>query len=323
MLRSRFLISILAIALAGALAACTPKVSDTGKPTGNQLVLKVGNQKGTIRALMTASHALDGASYKVEWSEFPAAQHLLEALNAGAVDVGLVGDAPYLFAFANGSPLKVVSAIAYGDGSSTAIVVPATSKAQRLTDLKGKRIATGKISVGYYLLLLALEREGLTTKDVQIVFLAPADAKAAFASGSIDAWSTWAPFLTTATLQDHARVLVSGKGILTSHAYQVATPAAIYDKEADLKDFDARLTKAYEWGNAHPEEYAAALSKDTGLPVDIATAMLKQISPHTVPLDAAIVTEAEGVVSHLSKASKTPPPPRPIDEAFAAEFRSR
>ncbi|MFT4076910.1 MAG: ABC transporter substrate-binding protein [Asticcacaulis sp.] len=302
------------------LAACSPNAS---KPATGAVVLKVGNQKGTTRALMTASHALDGAPYTVEWSEFPAAQHLLEALNAGAVDVGLVGDAPYLFAFANGSPLKVVSAIAYGDGSSTAIVVPANSKAKSLSDLKGKRIATGKISVGHYLLLRALEKEGLTTKDVQIVFLAPADAKAAFASGSIDAWSTWAPFLTTATLQDHARVLVSGKGLMTSHAYQVATPAAIHDKTAALQDFNARLTKAYEWGNAHPQDYAAALSKDTGLPIDVAAAMLKQIAPHTVPLDASIVAEADGVVDHLSKASDTPPQKRPIADAFATEFTSR
>ncbi len=322
MLKSRRLFTILVLATATLLAACNPQGGKSPSSAG-PVVLKVGNQKGTIRALMTASHALDGATYTVEWSEFPAAQHLLEGLNAGAVDVGLVGDAPFLFAFANGSSLKVVSAIAYGDGSSTAIIVPATSQAQSLSDLKGKRIATGKISVGHYLLLRALEKEGLTTKDVQVVFLAPADAKAAFASGSIDAWSTWAPFLTTATQQDHARVLVSGKGLMTSHAYQVATPAAIRDKSAALHDFDDRLTRAYAWGNAHPVEYAAALSKDTGLPVDIATAMLKQISPHTVALDDSIVTEANEVVDHLSKASDTPPQPRSIDDAFSTEFKSK
>lgn len=322
MLTSRRLFTVLALAAATLLASCSPQ-GDKASSSASAVVLKVGNQKGTIRALMTASHALDGAPYTIEWSEFPAAQHLLEGLNAGAVDVGLVGDAPYLFAFANGSPLKVVSAIAYGDGSSTALIVPATSKAQSLSDLKGKRIATGKISVGHYLLLLALEKEGLTTKDVQIVFLAPADAKAAFASGSIDAWSTWAPFLTTAVQQDHARVLVSGKGLMTSHAYQVATPAAIRDKASALHDFDTRLAKAYVWGNAHPEAYAAALSKDTGLPLDIAAAMIRQTSPHIVPLDRSIITEADGVVDHLSKASDTPPQKRPIAEAFAEEFEAR
>ena len=294
-----------------------------GLASAGTAVLKVGNQKGTIRSLMIAAGVLKDAPYKVEWSEFPAAQHLLEALAAGAADVGLVGDAPYLFAFANGSELKVVDAVTYGDGSSVGILVPPGSQVRSVADLKGKRVATGKISIGHYLLLRALESAGLTTKDITPIFMAPSDAKAAFASGRIDAWSTWSPFLATAVLRDHARVLVNGNGLLKSHAYQVATPGAIRDKTPQLRDFLARLDRAYQWENAHQNDFAAALSHDTGLPVDIALATVDAMHPVTAPLDDSVVADAKDIVAHLSREGFSPASPRPIDDAFATAFRKR
>jgi sulfonate transport system substrate-binding protein len=312
--------ALMAVAAAIFLTACSGGTPATKKADA-EVVLKVGNQKGTVKALMTAAGVLQDAPYKIEWSEFPAAQHLLEGLNAGAVDVGLVGDAPYLFAFANGSKLQVVSALTYGTGKSTAIVVPGNSAIHSLSDLRGKRIATGKISIGHYLVLRALEKAGLTTKDVNLVFLAPSDAKAALAAGSVDAWSTWSPFLTTAIIQDKNRVLVNGEGLLSSHAYQVATPEAIADKNAQLRDFLYRLDQAYAWGAAHPEAYATALSKDTGLPPDVAIAMVRESQPAISPLDEHVVADAQDVLTHLSTAGDTQSKSRPINDAFATEFR--
>ncbi len=284
-------------------------------------VLKVGNQKGTIRSLMTAAGTLQGATYQTEWSEFPAAQHLLEALSAGAVDVGLVGDAPYLFDFANGSDLQVVSAVTYGDGSSVAIIVPPGSAIRSVSDLKGKRVATGKISIGHYLLLRALESAGLTTKDITPIFMAPSDAKAAFASGQIDAWSTWSPFLATAVLRDKARVLVTGNGLLKSHAYQIATPKAIRDKTPQLRDFLARLDRAYQWENLHQADFAAALVRDTGLPPDVSLATISAMHPVAAALDDGVVADAQDIVRHLSQAGAAPASSRPIEAAFAPAFR--
>jgi ABC-type amino acid transport substrate-binding protein len=74
-------------------------------------VLAVGSQRGGTKALMLASGALDGAPYRVEWSEFPAAQNLLEAIGAGAVDLGMASDAPFQFAYQNGQPIKAVAAL--------------------------------------------------------------------------------------------------------------------------------------------------------------------------------------------------------------------
>lgn len=311
--------SLLAGLAALSLSACQGPVKPAASSSA---VLRVGNQKGTTKALMTAAGVLTGVPYPIEWSEFPAAQHLLEGLGAGAVDVGLVGDAPYLFAFANGSDLKVVQAITYGDSSNVAILVPANSPIRTVADLKGKRVASGKISVGQYLLLRALESGGLTIKDIQPVYMAPSDAKAAFSSGNVDAWATWSPFQDTAVLHDQARILITGKGLLASHAYQVATPAAIHDKLAQLRDFLPRIGKAYAWANANPQGYADALTHDTGLPPDVALSMVRAIHPAVAPLNDAILADADDIVKHLSAASDQPIKSRPIAEAFAQEFRS-
>ena len=81
-----------------------------GGVSGDADTLHVGSQRGGTKALMLASGVLDGAPYKIEWSEFPAAQHLLEAIGGGAVDVGLTGDAPFIFAYQSGSRIQAVGA---------------------------------------------------------------------------------------------------------------------------------------------------------------------------------------------------------------------
>src|SRR5262249_23236495 len=65
--------------------------------------LKVGDQKLQTRGILEASGQLKDVPYKIEWFNFPAAQPLGEALNAGAIDVGGLGDAPLIFAYAAGA----------------------------------------------------------------------------------------------------------------------------------------------------------------------------------------------------------------------------
>ena len=198
--------------------------------------LVVGDQKGGSRALMEAAGVLADVPYTIEWREFPAAAPLLEALNAGAIDTGIVGDAPMIFAQAAGVPLKAIGAWR-SDPVGTAIVAPAGSPIRTPADLKGKRIATGKGSIGHYLALVALESAGLATSDAEIVFLLPADAKAAFVSGAIDAWSSWDPYTSLVRLVDGATVVADGRGITSGLGFQVASEHAIATKRAALDDF--------------------------------------------------------------------------------------
>jgi len=297
-----------------ALAACHPRAA------ADEPVLRIASQKGGTKSLMLASHALDGAQYKVEWSEFPSAQALLEALSADAVDAGAVGDAPFMFAYATGAKIKAVQATrASGGGASTAVLVRAMSPIHAAADLKGKRIATGRGSVGHYLLLRVLETAGLTPKDVTIVFLSPGDAKAAFDSGTVDAWVTWGSYVGLAQLHGQTRIIADGQGLMHGIGFEAANDDAIATKHAQLLDFLARLAKAEQWEGAHKAEYAAVLAKETGLPADVALYTVSNVRGVATPIDSSIIDEEQDTLGHYVKAGVITTPPD-LARAFDTSF---
>jgi len=312
----RSTLSPLLVLAAMVITGCHPRVAS------DEPVLKIASQKGGTKSLVLASHVLDGAPYKVEWSEFPSAQALLEALSADAVDAGAVGDAPFMFAYATGAKIKVVQATrASGGGSSTAVLVRANSPIHTAADLKGKRIATGRGSIGHYLLLRVLETVGLTPKDVTIVFLSPGDAKAAFDSGTVDAWVTWGSYVGLAQLHDQTRIVADGQGLLHSIGFEVANDNAITTKRAQLADFLARLAKAERWEGTHTAEYAAVLAKETGLPLDVALYTVSKVRGVATPVDASIVGEEHDTLSHYLKAGVITSAPD-LSGAFDTSFNS-
>ena len=252
--------------------------------------LLVANQKSTIKVLLEVSGELANVPYAIQFSEFPAAAPLGEALNAGAVDIGALGDAPYVFALGAGAPLKVVSIIHAEGRYTTAMLAPKDSPLNTAADLKGKRIVTTRGSIGHFLAIKALRSVGLTTKDVQFIYLLPSESRLLLDNGSADAWSTWDPYTTIATTQSQAKVLVSGDSLLTNHLYLAATSQAIAGKRQQLDDFVARVDRAYRWSNAHPEAYAAALAKVTGLPLAVHIAVAKATHMQPVAIDDTVIS---------------------------------
>jgi sulfonate transport system substrate-binding protein len=258
-------------------------------------VLQVGDQKGGAKSLMTAAGALTGIEHLIEWNIFAAAAPLLEALNAGAIDCGGVGDAPFAFARAAGVRAKVIAATR-SSGASTALLVPAKSTARTFADLKGRTIGTGKGSVGHFLILAAREKAGLSASDINLAFLSPADAKAAFVAGAIDAWSTWGPYVYLAVEQNKARILLDGQGLMSGLSYEVATERAISEKRDLLRTFSDRLEKASHWGLINVDAYAAAWAGETGVPYEVArqTLLVRGFAP--APIDARMIADQQHTV---------------------------
>ena len=256
---------------------------------GDLQPLRVANQKSTIKALLEASGESQNVPYEIKWSEFPSASPLGEALNAGAVDVGALGDAPYVFALGAGASSKVISIIHAEGRNTTALLVPKDSPIKTAADLKGKKIVTGRGSIGHYLAIKALNNAGLTTQDVQFIFLLPAESRLVLDNGTADAWATWDPYTTVVTSQSNARVLVSGKHLLSNHLYFAATGQAIADKRVQLDDFVARIDRAYAWANTHPEQYAAAQAKITGLPLAVHIEVAKDTHLSPVTIDDSVI----------------------------------
>ena len=188
--------------------------------------LRIGFQKSaSLLTLQKSSGSLEKKlaplGVAVKWVEFPAGPQLLEGLNVGAVDVGFVGEAPPIFAQAAGAKFVYIG---YDPAApeAEAIVVPKDSAIKTLADLKGKKIALNKGSNVHYLLVKALEKQGLKYTDIQPVYLPPADARAAFERGAVDAWVIWDPFLAAVEKQSGARLLVDGKGLVNNYDYYLA-----------------------------------------------------------------------------------------------------
>ena len=265
------------------------------RPGTSSPVLRVGDQKGGAKSLMTASGVLTGIEHLIEWNIFAAAAPLLEALNAGAIDCGGVGDAPFAFARAAGVRVKVIAATR-SSGASTALLVPATSSVRSFADLKGRTIGTGKGSVGHFLIVAARQKAGLSASDINMAFLSPADAKAAFVAGAIDAWSTWGPYVYLAVDQNKARILLDGQGLMSGLSYEVATERAIGEKRDLLRTFSNRLEKALRWGLINLDAYAAAWANETGVPYEVArqTLLVRGFTP--APIDVHMIADQQHTV---------------------------
>jgi sulfonate transport system substrate-binding protein len=82
-----------------------------------------------------------------KWSEFPAAAPILEALNAGALDVGYTGDLAFLTVYAAGAPIKAIGGTR-ADARTQAILVRKDSPIKSAADLKGKRLAGTRGGMG-------------------------------------------------------------------------------------------------------------------------------------------------------------------------------
>jgi sulfonate transport system substrate-binding protein len=260
-----------------------------------QTTLRVGDQKGNSQAVMEAAGVLKDVPYKIEWKEFPAAAPLLEALGAGAIDTGLVGDAPFTFAAAANAPVKAIGAIRQSQ-EGLAILVPRDSKIQSFEDLRNKKIATGRGSIGHQLILAALESKGWSPGDVQIVFLAPSDAKVAYSQGSVDAWSTWEPYVSQEEVLFQSRRVITAEGVTPGLSFQVASSDAIRDKRPQLEDFVRRLTAARAWSLHNVASYAETWGRLMNIPPAVALNWLDRAKIHVTPIDDGVVADEQKTI---------------------------
>ncbi|MFG1821811.1 ABC transporter substrate-binding protein [Microbispora bryophytorum] len=306
----RALVALL-IALASAATACAgtgqgASEGKDGQATG-RVTLRVGDQKAGSQALLKAAGLLDGTSYAITWSQFTSGPPLLEAVNAGAVDIGGVGNTPPVFAAASGSKIKIVAAYRQS-AKGSAILVPRGSAITSPAQLRGKKIAVAKGSSAHYHLLAVLKKEGLTFKDIQPQYLQPADALAAFSSGTVDAWAIWDPFASQAEIQHKARLMVDGAGLVNGLGFQVAAPAALDDagRRSAIGDFLTRLGRARNWAATHLDEWAKVWARETGLPIEVADAAVANAVATPVVIDESVVSSEQEIADAFTAEGLVP-----------------
>ncbi|MEZ0605521.1 sulfonate ABC transporter substrate-binding protein [Paraburkholderia sp. IW21] len=250
--------------------SATAQSSGTGNGNANEpaKVLRIGYQKSGLLAVLKAQGSLDEKlkplGYSIKWFEFPAGPQLLEALNANSIDFGYTGAPPPVFAQAGGVRFVYVGAEPAGRHSE-AVLVRNDSALRSVADLKGKRVALQKGSSANYLLLEALKKAGLRYEDIRPVYLAPADARAAFESGTVDAWVIWDPYYASAQQALKARALADYSDLNGPYNFYEATRDFAQQHPDVVGAILGQLRTAGLWVNDHPVETAALITPKVGL----------------------------------------------------------
>ena len=226
----------------------------------------------------------------------------MEAAGADKIDLAWVGSTPPIFGAAAGSDFKIIAAVKERDAQENSILVPEDSDITEVEQLKGKTVAVPKGSSAHGLLLNALKRAGLSSKDVTFVFLAPADALAAFSAGEVDALTIWDPFTIQAKDDLGAKAIAGGQPDEAGLGFEIASSKALEDpaKRAAIADYVGRLRKAWAWAIKHPDGWGDAWAEESGLPASVTRQTAKVKASDIVPVDEEI-TERQQALADLLK----------------------
>jgi sulfonate transport system substrate-binding protein len=294
----------------GGLVAAALSLLPAGAQAADQ-VIRIGFQKYGNAILLKGKGDLEKKlaplGYKVVWTEFPSGPPLLEALNVGAIDFGHAGEAPPIFAQAAGAPFVYVAHEPPAP-QGEAILVPKTSAIKTVADLKGKKVALNKGSNVHYLLVKALEKAGVKYSEIEPVFLAPADARAAFERGAVDAWVIWDPFQAAAEVATGARTIADGTGLVANHQFYLATKAFADAHPQAIDTVIAALADVDRWAKDNSHAVAEELSPGIGIPVPILEIALKRQTYGIKPLDESVVAEQQRIADTFFALGLLPKP---------------
>lgn len=267
-----------------------------GYQTFGQLIL--------AKALGSIDRELARYGTDVEWLEFPGGLQLIEALQAGYLDVGLVGEGPPVFAQAAEVPI-VYFACEAGAPEAEAIIVPRESSLTSIRQLAGKRVALNRGANVHYLLIQALEDEGLNYRDVHPVFLAPAEAERAFRRGEVEAWAIWEPLLSSVLKRTGARILRNGSGLTENRAFYIARKELCESNPEILEAVSRSVSLATDYAKRNPAATARLLNRHNDIDRDVLERWVAR-QPALRPIDPLHVASQQAIAERFYRLNLVP-----------------
>ena len=272
--------------------------------------IRVGYQKTGVLVITRQQAVLEkkfaARQISIKWIEFTSGPPLLEAMSAGSVDLGAVGDTPPIFAQAANANIVYVAGSRITNGQG--ILVPANSGIRTIADLKGKRIGFTKGSSAHNVVISTLEKAGLTYADITTVYLTPPDAVPAFASGSIDAWAVWDPYFAIGEKRQNGRILVNAHEVAKTNSFYLANRDFANKHVRETRDVIDGLAEAARWAESNRAEVAAALAAVTGVPLEVQTVAANRASFVIGPVTDDIVATQQAVADRFYKLGLIPKP---------------
>lgn len=254
--------------------------------------LRGANDVTLAKARGSLEKALGAQGATVEWSgPFPASAPAVEAMNAGAIDITVGSSTSCIASFAAGVEM-VIFAYQKMAATAEALIVKNGSSIETLKDLVGHSVACNRGGTGEYLLLRALERAGVDPKSVTRNYLSPSDGGPAFASGSVDSWATWDPFLAIALKSYDARILADGAAIGSDNAITtMATKKFAAEKRALLQLTMDTILADNAWAVANKTAAGLIWAQVMGVPTDLAEQIGRNNAVPTRAVTAPDVTQ--------------------------------
>jgi sulfonate transport system substrate-binding protein len=260
--------------------------------------VRIGFQKASVLVLVKwrglLERALAPRGVTVQWAEFPAGPAVIEAISAGQLDLGFVGEAPPVFGQAASDALVYIATEPPAPRSE-AILVKSGSSIHAPPDLLGRSVAFNKGSNVQYLVVQALKHAGLRYEDVKAVFLAPADARAAFESGTVDAWAVWDPYLASAEVALNARVLCNAEGLANNYLFYVGRREFAEENSSLMRDIIDQVVATDAWVSGHLDETASYLAPLLGIDPRAMSLSVHRATWGTLPVDDQIVASQQRV----------------------------
>jgi len=300
-----------------AVTATTIIASSAGFAKESTTEIRIGWQKGGTLSVAKARGLLEKTlvanGVEVKWLQFPAGPQMLEALNVGSIDLATTGDAPPVFAQAAGADLLYVANEPPSVHTET-LLRPKDSPIKSVAELKGKRVALNKGSNVHYLLVRLLENAGLKYSDVNVVFLTPADARAAFERGAVDAWAIWDPYATAAEVQIGARRLADASGVADNRQFYLATRSFARKHPDVLKLALHEIDLTSKWIEQNLDDAVRIVAPQIGLPHEIVRRYLskREIYGVTTPLTDEVIRRQQHVADVFYELKLIP---KPLDVA--------
>lgn len=122
----------------------------------------------------------------------------MEAFAGGQVDAVCMTNGDAMVTGSTGKPSTLLVLNDYSNGNDMVVAKPGYAD---MKSLKGKKIGVETNFVDHLLLLKALEKAGMSEKDVELVNMTTDKTPQALASGSVDAIAAWYPHSGTALEQ--------------------------------------------------------------------------------------------------------------------------
>jgi sulfonate transport system substrate-binding protein len=290
---------------------------------GPDKLVRIGYQKSGAFLLVKNEGNLEKSlaplGYRVEWKEFSSGPPLLEALNAGSLDVGHSGDAPLIFAQSAGIAFKYIGATSPAP-ESAGIVLPKGSTIHTIADLRGRRIAFAKGSSSHFLLARALAEAGLSFNDIKPIYLQPSEARAALQSGSVDAWAIWDPFYAAAEIDGEARVLRSGQGLSAHREFYFARRDFLAAHSEIVAPLLAALRETGERALKDPTATAKLLASRLGISEAVMLkSELRKPRYDAEPMNAESIADQQLVADTFFRLGLVPKAIHPADAVFQAQ----